>query len=168
MICCFGLCRIFSQETWKLVSYLRWFIHNSMKKRETKWPLWISLGFYKIIHHIILCPLSFIFISATPFPRNKEYPTRPLSYIAHFQNTVSPSCAWLAKPKPQASVPAAREAGHLHSTLGTLESQCGDFPRQRTSIHKIMGPVYVADVMTPSQATSVSKYLKEWHVGKER
>ena len=41
--------------------------------------------------------------SVTPLPRTKGCPPSAL-YIAHFQNTVSPLCACLAEPKPQARV----------------------------------------------------------------
>lgn len=65
---------------------------------------------------------------------------QPVISTACFPQTVSSLCAWLVEPKPQACVLAAREAGHFCSTLGRLDSQCGDFPQTQEVDSKANGP----------------------------
>lgn len=105
--------------------------------------------------------------SAAPLPRNKGCAPQP-AHTLHTSKIVLPLCAWLAEPKSQACVLAAREAGHLCSTLGILNLQCGDFPRQRQFIQKIMSPVNVADVTIPSQATSCFQVFEGVVCGQEK
>lgn len=87
--------------------------------------------------HCCLQPQT-LYASGTPLPGNKGYLSRPVSYIEHFQNTLLPLCAWLAEPKPQVCVLAARESVYLY--FGEIEFTKWGFPLTEEVYSKDNGP----------------------------